>query len=572
MIVLIGNPNCGKSALFNRLTNSKQKVGNFPGVTVEEKVGEMGNTTVVDLPGIYSLIPYTLEEKVTTDYLKNNDIELIINVVDINTLNRSLYLTSRLMELNIPMILVLNKDDGINRTVVTEDILSKILGVEVIKISVKNNKGIDDLKKLLKNEHNKHKIVFSKDDNIEQDIIRRYQKIDEICTLVIKKNKSKNINILLDNILLNKHFSVFISILFFLLIYYLLVNVFGNICASVITNIFNYFISFFTSIMNTLDISLILKDLILNGIISGISSIVSFIPQIIILMFIVSLLEDSGLIARSSFVFNNILKKIGLSGHSFSSLLLGSSCSSLAILSTRTLKDDLERKKTIFLIPFIPCSAKIPIIILITSLFFKNSFFIFISFYLLAIIIIIVASFIFKKSNNNYILEIPELKLPSLKIAFIDTIDKTSSFLKRICSIIMLFSIFNWFLISFDMNINYGVTFENSILYTIGNKLSFLVKPIVGTSDPKIFLSILSGLIAKEQVVSTMSVSKVNFISLISAYSFCSFNLFSIPCINTLTAIKKECGFKVMILYSILYIVIAYLVSIIVFRSLLWIL
>ena len=572
MIVLIGNPNCGKSALFNRLTNSKQKVGNFPGVTVEEKVGEMGNTTVVDLPGIYSLIPYTLEEKVTTDYLKNNDIELIINVVDINALNRSLYLTSRLMELNIPMILVLNKDDGINKAVVSEGTLSKILGVEVIKISVKNNKGIDDLKNLLKNDHNKHKIVFSKDDNIEQDIIRRYQKIDEICTLVIKKNKSKNINILLDNILLNKHFSVFISVLFFLLIYYLLVNVFGNICASVITNIFNYFISFFTSIMNTLDISLILKDLILNGIISGISSIVSFIPQIIILMFIVSLLEDSGLIARLSFVFNNILKKIGLSGHSFSSLLLGSSCSSLAILSTRTLKDDLERKKTIFLIPFVPCSAKISIIILITSLFFKNSFLIFISFYLLAIIIIIVASFIFKRSNNNYILEIPELKLPSLMIAFIDTIDKTSDFFKRICSIIMLFSIFNWFLISFDMNLNYGVTFENSILYTIGNKLSFLVKPIVGTSDPKVFLSILSGLIVKEQVVSTMSVLKVNFISLISVYSFCCFNLFSIPCINTLTAIKKECGFKVMVLYSILYIVIAYLVSIVVFRSLLWIL
>lgn len=572
MIVLIGNPNCGKSALFNLLTNSNQKVGNFPGVTVEGKVGNMGNKIVVDLPGIYSLIPYTLEEKVTTDYLKNNDIELIVNVVDINSLNRSMYLTSRLMELKIPMILVLNKDDGMNKTIISDSDLSKILGIEVIKISVKKNKGINNLKESLHNKSINNNIIFPKKFDLEQDITFRYKKIDEICASVIKKNKNNKLNRLLDNLLLNKYISIFISLISFVVIYYLLVNVIGNKCISVITYIFNILIEYLANMMNSLEISLILKDLILNGIISGMSSIISFIPQIIILMFIISLLEDSGYIARLSFIFNNLLNKIGMSGKSFPSLLLGSSCSALAILSARTIKDDLERKKTIFLIPFIPCSAKMPIIIFITSMFFRNSFLVFLSFYLLAIIIIVIASLIFKKSNNNYILEIPDLKVPSLKIAFSDTIEKTKSFLKRICSIIMLFSILNWFLISFDINLNYGVIFENSILYTIGHKLSFLVKPFIGISDTKIFISILSGLVAKEQIVSTMNVLRINSLNLISAYSFCCFNLFSIPCINALAAIRKECDLKTMILYSILYILIAYLVSIIIFRGLLWIL
>lgn len=564
MIALVGNPNCGKSALFNILTKSNQKIGNFPGITVDIEKRKYKEDIMVDLPGLYSLNYYTKDEKVTVDFLNKNNISLIVNVIDINFLNRSLYLTLQLLKLNIPLIIVLNKCDS--NTLIKENKLKELLKVNVIKISATKNKNIDKLKHLIE----KKKFVFH---NYQDDftVEKRYYKIDQICNEVIKENNSFKLSNIIDKFLLNKFFSKLIAILIFILIYYLL-NIVGNYFTSKISNLMFLFKNLIFNILNKLNLSIILKDLIINGIFSGINNVVLFFIQIIILIFMFSFLEDSGYITRLSIIFNNLLNKIGLSGKSFTYFLFGISCSASSILSTRSLKDDLERKKVIFLLPFIPCSAKISIILFVTTYYFHNSFFIFLSFYLIAIIIIYILSFVFKSKKFEYIMEVPPLKVPSIKVVFNNTLIKLKDILIRIFSIMLFFSIINWFLLSFDVHLNYNVSFENSILYLIGNKLSFLTKPLIGYNDSKTLVSILSGIIAKEQVVSTIGVLKVKFLSVISAYSFCLFNLFSIPCINTLSAIKNECGFKTMLIYGFIYMLISYIISIILFRSLIWIL
>ena len=330
-------------------------------------------------------------------------------------------------------------------------------------------------------------------------------------------------------------------------------------------------INFIEKLVSYLDVSIILKDLIINGIVRGISSIVAFVPQIIILMFIFSILEDTGYISRMALSFDRVLRKIGLSSKSFSSLLLGTSCSALAIVSTRTIKNKEEKDRTNILIPFIPCSAKVPIILFFLNTFFNNSFYIFISFYLLAIILIIILSLIFKKSNDSsYILELPVLKLPNVKVAIKDTYNKTSSFLKRICSVILLFSIINWFLLSFDKSLNYGCNIDNSLLYFISSKISILTYPFMGINDPKILISIVTGFLAKEQVVSTLGILKPN-INIFNVYSFICFNLFTIPCINTLFALKQESGKKILVLSILLQIFISFLVSTLIYRVMIWI-
>lgn len=574
MIALVGNPNCGKSSLFNILTHSKEKVGNFPGVTVESKIGKFKDKKIIDLPGLYSLFPYTKEEEITVNFIKNNHIDLIINVIDINCLNRSLYLTSRLKKLNIDMILVLNKDDKKNPIKVNDVILEQLLKIPVIKISTIENKNIDKLSKLILN---KKESNLKKDNKVlnlkpeDNDIINTYKLIDNITEKVIIKNKINKFNTLIDNILLNKYLSTPISIIILILIYYIAIHLVGNNIIDFINNINNTIIFKISNLLSNLHISIILKSLIIDGIINGMSSVLLFLPQVIVIMFIFSLLEDIGYIARMSLIFDKYLRKIGLSGKSFVSLLLGTSCSALAILSTRTIKNDNERKKTGLFIPFIPCSAKVPIIIMFISLYYNNSFIIFLSFYILAIVIIIFLSMFFKNKADSYILEIPPLKFPNLKIALVNTYDKTKSFIKRICSIILLFSIINWFLMSFDLNLNYGVQLNKSILYLIGSKISYLTYPFLGCKSIESSLAILSGILAKEQVISTMQILNLQSINTINCYSFICFNLFSIPCINTLVAIKNEYGVKYLFYTIFIELLVAYLFSILIFRVMLWI-
>lgn len=570
MIALVGNPNCGKSALFNYLTNSNQKVGNFSGVTVVEKIGKFKNIKIIDLPGIYSLNPYTNEEKVTVDYLKANKIKFILNVIDINYLNRSLYLTSLLKNLNIPMILVLTKDDGLNKTKIDIGLLEKELSLKVISISIFKNKNLDVLKNIIeRNKNLKLKDVLIKL-NDEEKIEDTYNKIDKITNKVIIENNKRGLVNIIDNILLNKYFSFIISVITMIFIYYVSIKLIGSILVNFINVGVEYLISLIENLVFKLNLGIILSDLIVNGILKGISSIFTFIPQIIVLMFIFSILEDTGYTSRMALSVDTFLRKIGLSSKSFSSLLLGNSCSALAITSTRTIKNDLERNRANLLISFIPCSAKIPIILYFLKYYFNNSFLIFLSFYVIAIIIIIILSFIFKENkDNDYILEIPTLKIPNIKLAIKDTYNKTGSFIKRICSIILLFSIFNWFLLSFDISLNYGCDITDSLLYFISSKISFLTIPFMGVNNPKILISIISGILAKEQVVSTLGVLNTSF-NKYNIYSFICFNLFTIPCLNTLFSIKQESGKKYLLLSIFLQVLISFLISTLIYRVMIW--
>lgn len=546
MIALIGNPNSGKTTIFNKLTKSNNIIGNFSGVTVDKSIGNYKEHSIIDLPGIYSLIPYTNEEEVTVDYIYNNDISLIINVIDANNLNRSLYLTSRLMELSIPMVIILTKYKGninINK-------LEILLGINIIIYNKDICKNIDSV--LSSNNTNYNR--FKKIDDIYLDINYRYNKIDEITSKVVKNNTCKDI------IIHNKYLSMIISILLFILVYYVSINIIGSNCINIVSNIINNVINYISNYLNSLDISLIFKDLIINGILKGISNILSFIPIIVILTFIISLLEDSGYITRMSLIFDRLLKSINLSGKSFQPLLSATTCSVLGIMSTRIIKDKKDRLRTIFLIPFIPCSAKLTIIIYITTVFFHNSFYIFLSFYLVSIIVIIISSKLLSKNNHSYIMEVPSMKIPSISIALKNTYNKVKGYLVRIITVILFISIINWILISFDTSFNYKVSYNNSILYMLGSHISNILK-LFGIKES---ISIISGLVAKEEVVSTLSVLGNNLDKL-SAYLFCIFNIITIPCINTVMAIKNECGYKRMFLYSFFYLIISYLVTILIY-------
>ena len=277
MITLIGNPNAGKTTIFNNLTSSNEIIGNFSGVTVDKKKGKYKKYSIVDLPGIYSLIPYTLEEEVTVDFIKNNKISLIINVIDINKLNRSLYLTSRLMDLNIPMIIMFTKVKG---TKVDIELLKRILGINIIVVS--KELDYNKLDELL-NDNNKYYHKFKGYDDIKTDIEKRYEKIDEICNKVIISKTSNKLSSIIDSILTNKYLSLVISLLLFILVYYVSINIIGIRLVSILSNILNRGIIYISKIIDNTNTSIVFKDLIIKGILKGISNIISFIPLIIII-------------------------------------------------------------------------------------------------------------------------------------------------------------------------------------------------------------------------------------------------------------------------------------------------
>ena len=399
--------------------------------------------------------------------------------------------------------------------------LKSILGINAV-----------DYKKITSLKGNVPNNLFGKNKDIYKDIESRYKVIDEICNKVIINNK--NSNNILDNILLNKNISLITNVLLFIFIYYISINIIGNSLVDIISNKLTKLIDSLARIINNMNTSIIFKELITKGILAGISNILSFIPIILILTFIISLLEDSGYITRMSLIFDRFLRIIGLSGKSFVPLLLGSTCSVLGIMNTRTIKDKKERLKTIFLIPFIPCSAKITVMIYIITIYFHKSFIVFLSFYIVCILVIIISSFIFKNSSKSFIIDIPKLKVPSIKLAIKNTYNKTKSYLFRIITVIMFISI-----------VNYLIIYNTNIISLLSHK------------D---IISIISGLIAKEQVISTMSLLGNN-LNRVSAYIFCIFNIITIPCINTIISIKKECGYKNMYIYMILYLGISLIVS-----------
>lgn len=587
---LVGNQNSGKTTLFNCLTGMNAKIGNWPGVTIEKKVGTIKGTKheITDLPGIYSLSPYSVEEEVSRNFVFNESPDVIINIVDATCLERSLFLTSQLLESNCKIIVALNMSDKLEEKGLTidEKKMEEMLGTKVLKISALKETGIDELikeiNKPLKSKENKVIPEYlSKDYDIEkyEEIVnQKYSFISKVVENCIKKKaKPETISDKLDKIFLNRWlaFPIFIIIMF--LIYYLSVGIVGSFTVDLVGDGVGSFGKWLGGLMESAGASEWLNSLVVDGIIAGVGAVLGFVPQLIILFLCIALLETTGYMSRISLLLDKIFRKIGLSGKSLIPFIVGSGCSVPGIMGTRIIENEDERKMTAILTPFIPCSAKLPIIALFAGYFFPNSSGIVSSslyFFAIAVIIIsaiIMKKFVFKHTSSTYISELPEYKMPSAKYILKDVFDKVMAFIKRAGTIILLCSIIIWFLLSFSFKMEYGVDVEESILASIGNKISWVFKPMLGENSWGATVSAIQGLVAKEQVVSSMAVinglaedveegaeifvkdGAFGFFTAASAYAFMVFNLFSAPCFGAIGAMKRELGSNKKLLKAIAF-------------------
>lgn len=625
-IGLVGNQNSGKTTLFNLLTGMNAKIGNWPGVTIEKKVGLIKNTkhVLTDLPGIYSLSPYSIEEEISRKYIFEEKPDVIINIVDSTSLERSLYLTTQLLELDIKVIVALNMADVLEKKGIEIDVskLENSLKTKVVKISALKGTGIEELvdeidkaskiskikifdknlevaieeiiKELSKEEKNKRFVAVKllenderfkslKTENIEkisdelyknydtdlEEMIatERYKFIESVKSKSFKKKKDvENVTDKLDKIFLNKFLAFPLFVLVMFLVYYLSVGVVGSFTVEWVAEIIETLGEVIRGFLENIETSEWVRSLLVDGIIAGVGAVLGFVPQLIILFICISILETTGYMSRVALLLDKLFRKIGLSGKSLIPFIVGSGCSVPGIMGTRIIENQDEREMTTILTPFIPCSAKLPIISLFTGYFFgKNSGIISASLYFFAIVVIIVSAiimkkFIYKNISSTYISELPEYKLPSLKYVAKDVLDKVMSFIKRAGSVILLCSIVIWFLLSFSLTFEYGVDVEESILASVGKTVSWIFYPMLGENSWGATVSAIQGLVAKEQVISSMSViaglaeeteegSKIfvengifGFFTASSAYAFMVFNLFSAPCFGAIGAMRRELG------------------------------
>lgn len=635
-IALVGNPNCGKTSLFNQLTGSNQHVGNWPGVTVEKKEGNLKFKNVIinvlDLPGIYSLSPYSSEEIITRNSLIEEKIDLIINIIDSTNLERNLYLTTQLLELEKPMLIAFNMTDLIEKKgdFIDYNIFAKELNVPTIAISANKGIGIEDLLKLTiekienKNQFKTKKIysetienviykienklkntsiigkvnlrwlaikIFENDEKVLQNINlpkksldeiflhkskltisdkideqmliadQRYKYIYKLCKSAVKHKfapESLTVTDKIDKIVTNKFLAVPIFIIIMGAIFFL---TFGPI-GSFFNSQFEFFIknSFGGFILGVLDVigaSAWSKSLIIGGIIEGVGSVIAFLPQVIILFTLLSILEDSGYMARAAFITDKLLRKIGLSGRAFVPLLMGFGCTVPAVLGTRILEKNKDKKLTILMIPFMSCSAKMPVYAMfISALFKEHKVLVISSIYLLGIFMAIFTALIFKKpvlkgETAPFIMELPEYRLPTIKNLCLHTGERVKDFVVKAGTILVAATIVIWFLQSFNLNLQMVSNKSESILASIGMSITPIFS-LCGFGDWRATVSLISGIIAKESVVSTMAVlystgglSDISQIladqfSTISAYAFMVFVLLYTPCVAALSAIYKE--------------------------------
>lgn len=623
-VALVGNQNSGKTTLFNYLTGMNAKIGNWPGVTIEKKTGKIRGTDydITDLPGIYSLSPYSIEEDVSRKFIFEENPEVIINIVDSTSLERSLYLTTQLMELDTKVIVALNMADILEKKGISIDVkkLEKMLGVKVYKISALKETGIEELieevkkdddlirqnvfdsslediietiedkidskhkkfvsvKLLEKDERFKgretaeiNKLVLNAQENYDTDFeeviaTERYNFIEKVKKeSVIQKKSAESISDKLDKIFLNKFiaFPIFVVIMF--LVYYLSVGIVGSTTVEWVGSGVDFLGEKIGEFLENCGTSEILNSLVVDGIIAGVGAVLGFVPQLIILFLCIVLLETTGYMSRIALLLDKIFRKIGLSGKSLIPFIVGSGCSVPGIMGSRIIENEDERKMTTILTPFIPCSAKLPIIALFAGYFFgENSGLVSASLYFFAIAVIILSAiimkkFVFTKTSSTYISELPEYKIPSVKYVAKDVFDKVIAFIKRAGTVILLCSIIIWFLLSFSFKFEYGVNIEDSILSEIGNKISWIFYPIIGENSWGATVSAIQGLVAKEQVVSSMAViaglaedteegaeifgngSIFSSFTAASAYAFMVFNLFSAPCFGAIGAMRRELG------------------------------
>ncbi|MDD6226989.1 MAG: ferrous iron transport protein B [Bacilli bacterium] len=652
---LVGNQNSGKTTLFNLLTGSNQKIGNWAGVTIERKEGIIKGTdiTLVDLPGIYSLSPYTSEEEVSRKFVKDEKPDLIINIIDATSIERSLYLTTQLLELDSKVIIALNMEDILEKKGVKIDIvkLSKLLNTTIVSISALKKTGIENLidhikeNDVLPNEHNKifeslieqdiekiiehhkdhnlsrfdavkiferdrlykvliddeiEKIIKSQEDKYQTDseeliASKRYEYIEKIRDQSITfEKREENITDKIDKIVLNKWLALPIFALIMALVYFFSVGVIGGLTTSFIDALFNGSetielmgneVPFVIKGLGPLLGDLILESgghtwaasLVQDGVINGVGAVVSFLPQLIILFFFLSILETSGYMARIAFFLDRIFKRFGLSGKSLIPFIIGAGCSVPAIMASRTVEDEKEKKMTIILTPFIPCASKLPIIALFASFFFSSyAWLVTFSLYVFAIAIIILSAlvmkkFIFKGEGTSFISELPSYHIPSPRYVFRDVYDRSFAFVKRAGTTIFLCSIVIWFLASFSLDFRYiegdALSISDSYLALIGNIFGWIFYPMLGMNYSwAMTVTAIQGLVAKEQIVSSMAIlsgltegSEVflsplfSFLKGYEAYAFMVFNLFSAPCIGAISAMKSELNNRKSLLKAILF-------------------
>ena len=634
IFALAGNQNCGKTTLFNALTGSNQHVGNFPGVTVDQKSGEVREhkeCTVVDLPGIYSLRTYTQEEIVTRDYILNQKPDGIINIVDATNIERNLYLTLQLLELRVPMVLALNMMDEVRANGGTIDVqkLSDDLGIPVVPITAAKGEGVSELMdRAVETAKNRvlpkvydfcaanspvhrcvHAVVHLIEDHaerlglpprfcatkliegdrdmadrlvldqnerelLEHCIVQmetengldrnasladmRYTFIEQVTAdAVVKCHESKEHkrSVAWDRVLTGKYTALPVFFGVMLLIFWLTFEVIGQGLSDLLALGIDYVTAGVDGALTAYGINPVVHSLIIDGIFAGVGSVLSFLPIIVTLFFFLSILEDTGYMARVAFVMDKLLRKIGLSGRSIVPLLIGFGCSVPAIMATRTVSSDRERKMTILLTPYMSCSAKIPIYGCFTAAFFTDhKALVMISLYVLGIVVGILAALVMKGTAFRgkpvpFVMELPNYRMPSAKSVGLLLWEKAKDFLQRAFTVIFLATVVIWFLQSFDTRLNVVTDSADSLLALIGQWLAVLFRPL-GFGDWRCATALISGLIAKESVVSTLQLLLGNaaitsLFTTRSAISFMVFTLLYTPCIAAVATIRRELGSRI---------------------------
>ena len=634
IFALAGNQNCGKTTLFNALTGSNQHVGNFPGVTVDQKSGEVREhkeCTVVDLPGIYSLRTYTQEEIVTRDYILNQKPDGIINIVDATNIERNLYLTLQLLELRVPMVLALNMMDEVRANGGTIDVqkLSDDLGIPVVPITAAKGEGVSELMdRAVETAKNRvlpkvydfcaanspvhrcvHAVVHLIEDHaerlglpprfcatkliegdrdmadrlvldqnerelLEHCIVQmetengldrnasladmRYTFIEQVTAdAVVKCHESKEHkrSVAWDRVLTGKYTALPVFFGVMLLIFWLTFEVIGQGLSDLLALGIDYVTAGVDGALTAYGINPVVHSLIIDGIFAGVGSVLSFLPIIVTLFFFLSILEDTGYMARVAFVMDKLLRKIGLSGRSIVPLLIGFGCSVPAIMATRTVSSDRDRKMTILLTPYMSCSAKIPIYGFFTAAFFTDhKALVMISLYVLGIVVGILAALVMKGTAFRgkpvpFVMELPNYRMPSAKSVGLLLWEKAQDFLQRAFTVIFLATVVIWFLQSFDTRLNVVTDSADSLLALIGQWLAVLFRPL-GFGDWRCATALISGFIAKESVVSTLQVLLGNaaitsLFTTRSAISFLVFTLLYTPCIAAVATIRRELGSRV---------------------------
>ena len=634
IFALAGNQNCGKTTLFNQLTGSNQHVGNFPGVTVDQKSGAIRgqkDCTVVDLPGIYSIRPYTPEEIVTRDFILNQRPDGIINIVDATNIERNLYLTLQLMEMRIPMVLALNMMDEVTGSGGTIDVkgLSQALGIPVVPISAVKNQGVDELVRIaVSTAKNRdypkvydfcspgpvhrciHAVVHQIEDHAEASGIpvrfaatkliegdedirarleldqneleliehsvqemeaehgmdrnaaladMRYNFIESVCAGTVVKcraSRERQRSEAIDRVVTNRYLALPLFFGIMLAIFFLTFNVIGAVLSDLLAAGIDALTAAVDAGLTAYGLNPVVHSLVIDGVFAGVGSVLSFLPIIVVLFFFLSILEDTGYMARVAFVMDQLLRKIGLSGRSIVPLLIGFGCSVPAIMSTRTLASERDRRMTILLIPFMSCSAKIPIYGVFTAAFFPQyAALVMIGLYLLGILVGIIAAKVlgataFKGNPVPFVMELPNYRFPSLKSVGQLCWDKAKDFLTRAFTIIFVATIIVWFLQTFDTRLNLVADSAQSLLATVGAVLAPVFAPL-GFGDWRVSTALITGFIAKESVISTLGIltgsgTDVGAAALgtlftpAAAAGFLAFTLLYTPCVAAISAVRRE--------------------------------